>query len=467
MATNLYFSRDTRMFVQFRNSADESADTVGTGSLWEIPILDGFSFSQSANTSEVTLSEMESGGVSRRGRKMFTDSLAPAEWSFSTYIRPFKAKATANIPAGVMKADAGSGNAWHLVDEVLWAHMLGADTYASYEFTQGSNPIVSSTAFGKIDPSYTNVAALTPITIYFLIDEKTNDEPLLYKLPGSVVNELSIDFDVEGISTANWSGFAKEIIDISGSLKVNAGATPAVSGTNTNDGTAIAVGDFILDSSNAQGRALHMVLTTSATNVTSLQAIDEATTSTKNFIRNRVSSIEVTASNTTIFPGGDGGTSGQYAIPLTGGSFTYANNITFLLPEELGSVNKPLEHITGTRTITGGATCYLALDTAYTSSADKGTSRQFFNDLTSTAAMSEIINKFEVVMHIGSTADDENNMKINMSNAHFEVPQHNIEDVISLESSFHALPSDFSSADEISSSVGGASPIEFDSIAVY
>ena len=87
MAEQLYFSRDTRMFLQFRNTTDntELAADLGKGALWEIPILDGYSFSQTTNTSEITLNEMESSaGVSRRGRRMFTDSLAPAEWSFST-----------------------------------------------------------------------------------------------------------------------------------------------------------------------------------------------------------------------------------------------------------------------------------------------------------------------------------------------------------------------------------------------
>ena len=96
MAQQLYFSRDTRMFVQFRNPADntETAAKLGLGALWEIPVLDGYSFSQTTNTSEITLAEMEStAGISRRGKRVFTDSLAPAEWSFSTYIRPFKSLA--------------------------------------------------------------------------------------------------------------------------------------------------------------------------------------------------------------------------------------------------------------------------------------------------------------------------------------------------------------------------------------
>ena len=79
MADNMFFSRDTNFVVEIGSNR------------WAIPVLDGFSFSQATNTSEVTLNEMaDSAGNSRRGRKLFTDSYAPAEWSFSTYARPFK-----------------------------------------------------------------------------------------------------------------------------------------------------------------------------------------------------------------------------------------------------------------------------------------------------------------------------------------------------------------------------------------
>ena len=70
MADNLFFSRDTRVIVSDRHA---SAPTY-----WEIPVLDGFSFSQATNTSEITLNEMEAAaGGSRRGRRMFNDSYAP------------------------------------------------------------------------------------------------------------------------------------------------------------------------------------------------------------------------------------------------------------------------------------------------------------------------------------------------------------------------------------------------------
>ena len=73
MASVLYFSRDTKFYVE-----------IGSA-VWEVPILDGFSFSQTTNSTEVVLAEMEdSAGSSRRGRRLFNDSLAPVEWSFST-----------------------------------------------------------------------------------------------------------------------------------------------------------------------------------------------------------------------------------------------------------------------------------------------------------------------------------------------------------------------------------------------
>ena len=51
-----------------------------------------------------------------------------------------------------------------------------------------------------------------------------------------------------------------------------------------------------------------------------------------------------------------------YNIVLTGGSINFENNISYLTPEELGQVNKPLGNITGTRSISGNLTCYLDND---------------------------------------------------------------------------------------------------------
>ena len=540
MAQQLYFSRDTRMFVQFRNPADntESATKLGAGTVWEIPVLDGYSFSQTTNTSEITLAEMEStAGISRRGRRMFTDSLAPAEWSFSTYIRPFQSKAGSPTPTGTVSADSAAET--HAVEEVFWAAMFGADTYSTTAgFTRATNPAVSggpvitpASTSSVISIAESNRAAMTGFTIFFMIDTATS-HPLVYRLPEAVVNEVSVDFDVDGIATLNWSGMAKEIQDVSGTV-ITGTSAPAYNAT-TVDATTVVLGDVFFDTDNAAGRQFNLISTVPGSgNVSVTAAIDEGTTSTKNFIRNRLTSVSIEAADATdkiptVFPGshvsitgltkanpavataaahgfavgdvvyvsgtcaittssvdvlqniahtitavstdtftigalntsGSSGSfsasslvaaNGKYSLVLTGGSFTLGNNISYLVPEELGAINKPLEHVTGNRAATGNATCYLTLED---SDLTSGTSRQFFNNLVSTGAMSKVVNKFAVTMHIGGATATGNNtdpaLKIVFPTAHIEVPTHSIEDVISIETNFTALPTDFGTANEIS-----------------
>ena len=114
----LFFQRDATLQV-YPNKSDGTFPSASKA--FAIPMLEGFSFSQSTNSSEITLSEMEStAGTSRRGRKMFNDSLAPVEWSFSTYIRPYIASSTAVSGSTISWADQQV----HLVDECLWNSLL-------------------------------------------------------------------------------------------------------------------------------------------------------------------------------------------------------------------------------------------------------------------------------------------------------------------------------------------------------
>ena len=53
----------------------------------------------------------------------------------------------------------------------------------------------------------------------------------------------------------------------------------------------------------------------------------------------------------------------SYSVTLTGGNITVSNNISYITPEELGIVNVPIGHVTGTRAISGSFTCYLTEDT--------------------------------------------------------------------------------------------------------
>lgn len=374
MAAQFYFSRDTKVYLTPAGS---------TAVAWEIPVLDGFSFSQATNTSEITLAEASSGtNKSRRSRQMFTDSYAPAEWSFSTYMRPFGA-----VPAGsdtsLWEPSASiSGNPQHAVEEALWAFFVGASTFTKGNGSTASawnDGITNSDTSMVVDWTASELSTLTEFDLYFELGGATAGNDVCYKIANCAVNEASIDFDIDGIATIAWSGFGKIITE---------------SGTATPSFTA---------------------------------EITEGTTTTSNFIRNRLTNLGITAADTSTFPGAG---SGVYNLVLTGGNITISNNLTYLTPETLGVVNQPLGNVTGTRSISGNFTCYL--------DHTAGASADLFEDLIE--ATSVITNSFDLTFGIGGASSVTPSVQIELPKCHFEVPAHSMDDVISLETNFHALP---------------------------
>jgi hypothetical protein len=393
----LYFSRDSKMYIE-----------IGSN-VWEIPVLDGFSFSQANNSTEVTLSEMEdSAGTSKRGRKVFNDSLAPVEWSFSTYARPFLSEG--GNTAGNAEKDGTDKH--HAVEEILWALMAGPATYTApgssqatglsgLTFSSTASPnTTAGTGMTALSFSGSNKATLGTCNIYFSLDDGGSN-PVVYKLDEAVVNEASVDFDVDGIATIAWSGFGKTLTESSKPTRT----------------------------------------------------VFEAIGASNNFIRNRLTQLAITANDTTTFPGSG---SGVYTLTLTGGNITISNNISFLTPETLGTVNLPIGHVTGARSVSGSFNCYLGLD----SGTNTGTSTDFFNDLTSTAARSKIVNSFDLTFKLGgvSTSSTVPVYQFNFPTAHFEIPAHSVEDVISIETTFQALPSTIGNTDEVTVKFAGATP---------
>lgn len=405
MAKNLYFSRDSKLYVEF------------DGAVWQIPVLDGFSFSQSTNTSEITLSEMQnSSGLSRRGRRVFTDSLAPVEWSFSTYVRPY------------LSTNHRS------VEEVLWAVMAGADNYATPNYTRTTN-VDPADATGKVVTNnatksevvftQSNRSTLGTCTLYFVMSTDPA-KPMVYKINNVAINEASVDFEVDGIATISWSGNGATIVDMQSAGEVTSAATAPT----------VTDGEIWIDSDDG---TFNLGISSSW-----VAATNTGTTVTSNFIRNRLTQLSITAADTTTFPGAS--SNGIYNVTITGGNITISNNITYLTPEELGRVNIPIEHVTGARSITGSFTCYLAFDT----SANSGTSSDFFNDLTATAALSKVVNDFNVQFQVGGTSASTPRMYVKIPKCHIEIPNHSIEDVISIETNFSAYTTDFDTANEVS-----------------
>ena len=386
MADTLYFSRDTRVFIN-----------KGT-QVWELPVLDGFSFSQSTNSSEITLSEMsDASGNSRRGRQMFNDSFAPAEWSFSTYARPFASAGgtlgTASA-AGVYPASATATDQ-HAVEEVLWAQLVGAGTWSAGDFVNCTSDATD------LDISFanSNKTTLGEVDIYFVMGgAKTAGAKTTYQITGCVVNEAALDFDIDGITTIAWSGTGKKLTDITG--------------------TAVS----------AAGLATTGVIT---------PTINEGIESTSNFIRNRITNLGVVNAMGSPHPS-------SYNLVLTGGSINISNNMTYLTPETLGVINQPLGAVTGTRTVGGSFTCYL--------NAEDDSSAELFDNISSD--LNTITNVFDLTFNVGGTAAPF--VQLSMENCHLELPSHAIDDVISVEVTFHALPSNIETADEISIIYKGA-----------
>ena len=422
MAQQLFFSRDTKVYIK-----------KGT-TVWDLPVLDGFSFSQATNSSEITLAEMEAtDGASRRGRKQFNDSLAPAEWSFTTYVRPFKS-------AGSGTGAADSSAKVHAIEEVLWALFSGPATYASSAFT--SQTVHDATDL-DIDFSESNKATLGTADIFFVLGDANRK---VYKLKDCVVNEASLDFDIDGIASINWSGMSSEIVDMTARTITQAAipahnATVADSSVVSAPSTSHPGGDVWLDSDD--GHRLHTILTVPGSgNTTVTTNVYEATNSTTNFIRNRLTQLSVIP--TTQNPTGDGSNEleSAYDLTLTGGNITMSNNVSFITPEEIGLVNIPIGHVTGTRSVSGSMTCYLSKDTSATDN-----SADLWEDLKSITSV--VTNSFGLIFKIGGATSNTARLEVNMPTCHLEIPTHSIEDVISLETNFNALPSTIDGTNEV------------------
>jgi hypothetical protein len=347
----LQFTRDVQVILE---------DPTATYR-WEIPVLDGFSFSQAINASEITVNE--AGTTSRRARLLFNDALAPVEWSISTYARP--------------SIDTGVPDQVRAPEEALWAMWAGADTF-NPTTTVFSNSAVTAdvnthaTGLNTFDFSGSNVSSFAAGWKMFFQFKPAGGTAQVYKVTDAVVNSVTMDFDIDGIATLQWSGFGQAITD---------DATTVVAATETE--------------------------------------IDITDTTT--FIRNRLSTVDISRT--------DGGPT-VYTVILTGGSITMENNIQYLTPEELGKVNTPIANITGSRSVSGNLTCYL--DTGV------GKSAALFDALVSDTGT--VRNIVDMAINIGGTGDP--SVSFDMQFAHLEVPVVNVEDLLTLDIAFHGQPQD-------------------------
>lgn len=369
MACNLFFSRDTKVFLKQGSN------------IWELPILNGYTFSQTTNASTVTVSEMSDlSGNSRRGQMQFSDSLSPAEWSFDIYARPTLV--------------TGTPNKMVTVEEALWANFVGQNAYTagSDSWAVGVTRTATELDFDFAD---SNKSTLGEFELYFVYGANkvvgrnytAGATTTIYKLTGCVVNEATMNFEIDGIATISWSGMGAQITELAS-----------------------------FDASTAIVRGI---------------------TDTTNLIRNRLTALAAVSSVS--------GSSVTYDIVLTGGSITISNNITFLTPETMGIVNTPLGHVTGSRSVSGNFTCYL--DEAINGSIDL---YEDLLGATTVVTNAFALDFYVGGKDSGGDTPNGPGVQFKLGQCHLEIPSITNDDVIGLEVNFTALPTTVCDTDEIS-----------------
>jgi len=307
MALNLI--RNSRVFFTTNlNATTKVVNSTGftNSNTFELQVLDGFSFSQTTGQDTITTSEAGSAPV--RGQRSFNTSLNPVDWSFNTYIRPKFEEGATSSPA--LDSDDYVG----CEESVMWNALAGTadigSVGAGWTKTLGPSTPYSTVAFDK-----SNAHQLFAFGLIITFDDIT------YVIDNCAVDSATIDFGLDAIATVAWVGKGTTMRSLAK--------------------TVIA----------ASGGAFSGGLTGSSSK--------QKDTSAK-YIANKLSYLAIASS-----PNGTYGglTATTYTIPITGGSLSINNNLTYLTPANLGVVNQPITYFTGTRAITSNVTAYLKTGT--------------------------------------------------------------------------------------------------------
>ena len=398
----------------------------GTGcNTFRIGVLDGYSFSQGSESTEVTI--MEAGATPSRGSKRFNDSLPPAEWSFATYVRPF-----------IHGADSWQAvNTYDMCENILWNALAGTAitgvSGAAVTLEANATP-ASITTGGNVTFANSNAHELLKLNLYFVLENTT------YRLNDAQIGTAEIDFSIDGIAQISWSGSATTIDQVTTATEDPFRYISLVQGSDASGQTSVATGSA------------------DDTYTETYTFADSTGPSDADYLRNKLSALylDVNAQG--------GGASSQgldaktYDINITGGSITVENNVTYVTPETIGIVDKPIGSFTGARTISGNLTMYL--DTK------SNGSNQLLSDLAGATAL--VSNSFDMSLLMGSAyassrpgADRADNahatgdftgpaVEFFMPKCHLTVPAIEVGDLVSVGLEFSAQGDTLLTTDEMS-----------------
>jgi hypothetical protein len=454
------------------------APALSSSNTREIQVLDGFGFSQNTTSETVTLNE--TGAAPVRGQRSFNTQLDPVDFNMTTYIRPYKKSAvsggaitgvtlssttslqynpltttiivaqpttaggtqaiirpvfTAGALTGVTIVNPGSGytgaEAITILDTdapaespavtatitasaisgtpttqvvaeeaELWNAMFATDPIGTF----GTAAWTTGASVSTVTADNSNSHQLQRFGLIIIIDTAC------FVIDDCVLNTATVDFGIDAIASIQWAGQGKAIRQIDGPATVGAGT-------------------FTYSGSDA-------VSTTIFGGTTFEQKITDAA-----FIANKLSVVtlqkEAVGSTATTVP--------YYNLPLTGGSLTISNNVSYLTPANLGVVNRPVTYFAGTRAISGSVTAYLrsgsasgANDTSDPTSGRKQTA-QLLGDLLD-GSKTDVDPAFRMKISIGGNATDR--VELNMPGVVLTIPTIATEQVVSTTINFTAQATD-------------------------
>jgi len=199
----------------------------------------------------------------------------------------------------------------------ITATTLATATTVKYTKSAWSTALTgtSGTAYSYASSAASDKHQLQRFGMIFIVDQ------VAYAVDNAAMMQASIDFGLDAIATAAWTGQGTTLRQLA------TGAT-AINGTL---GGGTLTGSYTAKVTDA------------------------------GYITNKLSTVTMSLVNSLKDSTGasQGAAGDSYTIPITGGNITINNNITYLTPANLGVVNIPVAYYTGARAISGNLTAYL------------------------------------------------------------------------------------------------------------
>lgn len=470
MAFNL--QRDAKIYVSEVTTGFTSSNT------FEVRPMSGFSFNQTTTTQDISVDE--AGAAPSRGSKRFNTQLNPTDIAFSTYIRPYKSGLNHDCPERILwealvGKDALGVNAVSSITNVLIdfdssnVHELkklyifvdygnakyrideGVISSADIGFDIQGIAMVAWKGNGKVMKELTSVSASTFPTAGNFSPVPDYADFIKNKL--STISLQGSYNRTQGIQPINFTGTAltsASVVTLTPSTvyTLNVAVDGGVAQTLTHTANGSDTLGSVFTSLNAQLKGATIVATYSGATANFTIYSNKYGTSSSILITDGgggnglVLNIEndTTPVASAVIGTAVAGTatSRTYDIPITGGTITFNNNITFLTPEELGVVNKSIGHFTGVRSVSGNLTAYLR-------SGSNNDASQLIEDLLN--ATSDTTTSFALTIAVGG-ATNTPRVEIALPTAHLSIPSIDTQDVISTTIDFAGIPTDLGSTNE-------------------